>query len=250
VDHDLAILSPEKTILTYRLAGLGARVGAHLIDLLAILTVIYALAFGLSLLFARIAPDLVGAVVILTISIFPFVYFIFLEGLWNGQTLGKKAAGIRVRMADGTPITFNAALGRNLLRPADMVPGTYFVGLLAIFTNPRSQRIGDLVANTVVTYERRAAAYFQPAPHRLAPQQHPFEEAVGPLRGMTQDEYDALRRMCDRFPDFTATTQARLLEEVWRPIADRRGVPEVTGVHPIYLAEAMVMRYGRERGLL
>ena len=179
-----------------------------------------------------------------------FMYFILLEGLWNGQTLGKKALGIRVRMVDGTAITFQAALGRNLLRMADMLPPvSYFVGFAAIFTTPRAQRFGDLVSGTIVTHEKRGLPIFSPAPHRLAGE-HPYEQYVGDLRGLTLEEYRALRRFCDRYPELPTSIQQRMLDEVWRPIALRRGVPEMPGVHPLLLAEATVMKYGRMHGLL
>jgi hypothetical protein len=184
----------------------------------------------------------------MTTFLMPFLYFILLEWLWNGCTLGKKAAGLRVRMQDGTPITFAAALGRNLLRPADFLPMLYLAGVIAMFTNPRSQRIGDLVANTIVCYERRPSQQYSIAPHSVGI--HPFEEAVGNLRGMSLEEYDALRRLCDRFPELTEERQRKLLNEIWLPFALRRNVPEVAGVHPLYLAEAVVMKYGRQHGLL
>jgi hypothetical protein len=180
--------------------------------------------------------------------LWPFAYFILFEGLKNGQTLGKKAFGIRVRMADGTPVSFVAALGRNLMRPADMLPGPYFVGFLAIFTNPRSQRLGDLIAGTVVCYEKRSKALYAVAPHIVG--YHPLETQVGELRGMTSEEYYALRRFCDRFPELSMKTQNRLLEELWVPIAKKRQIPSLPNVHPIYLAEAAVMKYGRDKGLL
>jgi hypothetical protein len=178
----------------------------------------------------------------------PFAYFILFEGLLNGITPGKKLVGLRVRMADGTPITFAAALGRNLLRPADILPGTYFVGVISMFFNPKSQRIGDIVAGTIVCIEKQPQFGVTPAPHTAGV--HPFESAVGDLRGMTQEEYDALRRFCDRFPELTAATQSRLMNELWEPLAKRRNVPSIPNVHPIYLAEAVVMKYGRQHGLL
>jgi hypothetical protein len=180
--------------------------------------------------------------------VIPFAYFILLEGLWNGQTVGKKAFGIRVRLSDGTPITFLAALGRNIMRPADMLPGLYFVGFLAIFTNSKCQRLGDLIAGTVVCYEKRNAPLAVVTPHAVG--LHPLEAHVGELRGMTLEEYYALRRFCDRFPELSPPTQERLVQELWAPIAKRRSVPSLPNVHPIYLAEAVVMRYGREKGLL
>ncbi|HLK16544.1 MAG TPA: RDD family protein [Fimbriimonadaceae bacterium] len=250
MNTEILMLSPEKAVISYRLASLGSRIFAHLVDLLvdgaltlAIMYVMLALAAA-----GPVGQQLAGLAQPVSIGFF-FLYFILLEGLWNGQTPGKKAMGIRVRMSDGTPITFQAALGRNLIRPADMLPNFYFVGFAAIFTTPRAQRFGDLVSGTVVTHEKRGLPIFHPAPHRLAGE-HPYEQYVGDLRGMTLEEYRALRRFCDRYPELSTAIQSRMLNEVWRPIALRRGVPELPGVHPLLLAEATVMKYGRMNGLL
>ena len=45
MDHELVVLSPEKTILTYRLSGLGSRVLAHILDLFILAGMMYFLAF-------------------------------------------------------------------------------------------------------------------------------------------------------------------------------------------------------------
>ena len=248
MDQDLTILSPEKTILTYRLAGLGSRVGAHIIDVLLITATFIGVSLVSSIAGMVLDRYLASGLILFLAFALPFAYFIFLEGLWNGQTVGKRAFGIRVRMSDGTPITFLAALGRNIMRPADMLPGPYFVGLLAIFTNPRSQRVGDLIAGTVVCYEKRTVPKFAVAPHTVG--FHPLESHIGDLRKVTAEEYYALRRFCDRFPELTPDTQNRMIKELWQPIANKADVPSLPNVHPIYLAEAMVMKFGREKGLL
>jgi uncharacterized RDD family membrane protein YckC len=249
VQYDLAVLSPEKTIITYRLSSIGSRILAHILDLGVVAVVDYAIisfaAAGVGMFDETIAQ----VIVLFTITFSLFIYFILLEGLWNGQTLGKKAVGIRVRMSDGLPVTFAAALARNLMRPADMFPPfTYFMGLLAMFCTPKSQRFGDMIASTVVTHERRAMPYFTPAPHTAGI--HPLEHHIGELRGMTIEEYNALRRFADRFPELPAPVQNKLVREVYQPIAQRRGIQPIANVHPLYLAEAAVMKYGREHGLL
>lgn len=248
MDQDLIVLTPEKTLVSYRLAGLGSRISAHLLDLILVIALVVAITLGLQFALNPADPGLAMAIILPLGGAMPFLYFILFEGLWNGQTIGKRSNGIRVRMSDGTPITFSAAMGRNLIRPADMLPGPYLLGLLAIFTNPRSQRIGDLVANTVVCYDKRPATKATASPHMYGI--HPMESEVGSLPGMTLDEYQALKRLCDRYPELSQTTQAKLLAEVWLPIAERRKVPNVSGVHPLYLAEAVVMKYGRNQGLL
>ena len=245
MQYDLAVLSPEKTIITYRLAGVGSRVLAHLLDLLIILCVDYALAALIIAIIGEIDTFIAQAVVGFTLIAGFFLYFILFEGLWNGQTLGKKAIGVRVRMANGLPVTFGAALGRNLMRPADLL---YFTGILAMFSTPRSQRLGDLVTGTIVIHDKRALPYFTPAPHVAGI--HPLESHVGDLRGMTIEEYNALRRFADRFPELPAGIQNKLVRDVFQPIATRRGIKPVANVHSLYLAEAAVMKYGREHGLL
>jgi len=241
------ILSPEKTILSFRLAGIGARTVAHVVDIILLTVLLLVLAL-LGQWLIPIDPSLYQGIAIFGVFAIPLLYFILLEGLWNGQTLGKKMCKVRVRMIDGTPVTFAAALGRNLLRPADMLPGVYLVGLFAMFTNPRAQRIGDLVAGTIVCYEFQPEPSFAITPHSVGV--HPLEHLVGDLRGMTVDEYNALRLFADRFPQLPLPVQDNLVATVWKPIADRRSVPQAANIHAIYLAEAVVMKYGRQHGLL
>ena len=81
-------------------------------------------------------------------------YFAAFEALWGGQTPGKRAVGLRVISVTGQPITTFDALLRNLLRIVDQMPGIYAVGVLSIFFTSRNQRLGDLVAGTVVVQEQ------------------------------------------------------------------------------------------------
>ncbi len=248
MELDLDILSPEKTVLSYRLAGIGARLGAHLLDVFAILVGYVLFSLTLSYLgFLTQISILQVPLTLLAVS-WPILYFCLLEGFWNGQTLGKKAAGLRVRLADGTPVTPLAAAARNLLRPADMLPLPYFSGVVAMFLNPRLQRLGDLVAGTIVVHEPKRLPPVNLAPHRVGV--HPLEHLVGDLRKLTENEYYALRRYCDRFPELSTEVQNRLTDRLWLPIAHRLGLVLPLDIHPVYLAEATVMKFGREKGLL
>ena len=252
---EIALLSPEKTVLTYRLAGVGSRLLAHVVDAMIVVFGLYLL-FVLvgtiaSLLMPGAGADAMGPVSGLFVVLFtlgPFAYFILFEGLWNGQTIGKKLAGIRVRMADGTPITFAASTARNFLRVADFLPFVYFLGVVSMFVNPKLQRIGDLVAGTVVTHEDKVTTSFSVAPHRVGI--HPLESMVGELRNMTDAQYYVLRRYCDRFPELPVEVQTKLTDTVWLPLAKNLGVEMKPDIHLLFLAEAVVMKYGRVRGLL
>jgi uncharacterized RDD family membrane protein YckC len=78
-----------------------------------------------------------------------FAYQIGLEGYY-GQTVGKSLRGIVVVMEDGSPCTWVASVVRNLLRIVDVLPVLYLVGIVASYVDDENQRIGDMLASTVV----------------------------------------------------------------------------------------------------
>ena len=135
------------------LASLGSRLLAQLVDLLVLVGVF----FLARALFER-ASDAAGTAFSATdwmtlralgaTASVALLYFALSEAL-TGATLGKLAAGIRVAMPEGAAAGPGAALVRNLLRPVDAV-GLYLVGGIVALTNARRQRLGDLVAGTVV----------------------------------------------------------------------------------------------------
>ena len=87
-------------------------------------------------------------------TIFYWGYYVFFEMLWNGQSPGKRWVGLRVIRTDGTPITLSEALIRNLVRIVDFLPATYGVGIITMFIDKQSRRLGDLAAGTLVVQDR------------------------------------------------------------------------------------------------
>jgi uncharacterized RDD family membrane protein YckC len=79
-------------------------------------------------------------------------YYIVMEGQ-RGATLGKMALGLRVVKMDGSPITMNESVIRNLLRIVDAFFG-YLVAAIFVWNSPLKQRLGDRVANTLVIRTR------------------------------------------------------------------------------------------------
>ena len=72
--------------------------------------------------------------------------FPFLEYCFNASP-GKQLMALRVRYADGRRrLTFGAAFTRHML---DVVEIVFWLGLTAMF-NSKRQRIGDMLADTVV----------------------------------------------------------------------------------------------------
>lgn len=70
--------------------------------------------------------------------------------MWEGQTPGKKALGLRVVDETGGRAAFTKLAIRNLLRVIDFLPLLYGSGILVMLSTGRGQRIGDLAAGTLV----------------------------------------------------------------------------------------------------
>jgi uncharacterized membrane protein SpoIIM required for sporulation/uncharacterized RDD family membrane protein YckC len=150
--------TPEHVTLAWEVAGLGSRSIAALLD--------HALLFA-ALVAASQLGDALGIVLggwgsaLEVLVSFAIVqgYFIAFESLWQGQTPGKRLAGIRVVRVTGHPAGIGAVVVRNLVRTADLLlPPPYLTGMLLLLFHPRSQRLGDLAAGTLVVRERPVPA--------------------------------------------------------------------------------------------
>jgi hypothetical protein len=98
-------------------------------------------------------------------------YFALFEALNNGRTPGKQVAKIRVIHQSGRGINFVESLARNLVRYVDSLPSFYAIGIIVIFMSRRNQRLGDMVAGTLVVRDREgeSASRTFTAPTLIAP---------------------------------------------------------------------------------
>lgn len=230
--QQLGIETPEHVALHLELAGLGSRAAAALVDTLVAGFALLLLVWVVSLVGAIGSTGaLVGWVLALVVLLFYFAflaYFILLEALNGGRTLGKQLLGIRVVMETGHAITPTAAVVRGLFRLLDCPVPPILPGLVMIFLHPRNQRFGDLVAGTIVVRD-------QPIDWALAPSRAGAEEPVetGPPE-LTDDEFRLLDQFLARSGDLEPLVQARLAAELARRFQDR--VPRRTADADAFLA--------------
>ena len=139
--------TPEGIELSLRVAGPVARALAWSVDGLIRYGALWGLLIALTLLGG-------GGFGLWLIALFltEWLYPALFEVYAGGATPGKKALGLKVIHANGTPVDWPAALIRNLLRAVDFLPVLYGFGLVAMLGNRDFQRLGDLAAGTVVIY--------------------------------------------------------------------------------------------------
>ncbi|MGI8745266.1 MAG: RDD family protein [Bryobacteraceae bacterium] len=145
----LTIVTPEGIRFSLTLAGPVTRMLAWLIDGAVILTATYLI--GKLIAVVRVlSPDFMQALGILAYFAISIGYAMAFEWLWHGQTLGKRVLRLQVMDEQALPLHFGQIAIRNLLRVADCLPAFYLTGGIAVLMSGRSQRLGDMAANTVV----------------------------------------------------------------------------------------------------
>ncbi len=156
LDAQHTVLTPEFVEFEFTLAGIQSRMLAWLLDTLVTIGLSLVLLLVLSLT-AIVAGNLSLALFFVGWFLIDWGYGIALEWLWSGQTIGKRALKLRVLQESGVRIGFLHAALRNLARPLDRLPFFYLVGGTAALFSSSQQRLGDLLAGTIVVREQRRA---------------------------------------------------------------------------------------------
>ena len=191
-------------MVSYTVAGVGSRVLAGLIDVAITLAVFIGIMIAAIVTGSRSPvrtsdPSVAFGVTMLLLLQFALQwgYYVLFEALADGQTPGKRLMHLRVVREGGYSITFGASAARNLMRAIDMQPFlVYAVGMASVITTRRSQRLGDLVAGTLVV--REAATTAPTITRRSALQRAPAALATA----LTSDEFELLDRFVQRRMEF------------------------------------------------
>ena len=201
-DQHLEVETPENVVLDFEIAGMGSRLQAAIVDMLWIIlgTLVLAIVVFLTTSLG-LGSTALQVLLVLAVVLGFWAYFTFFEALREGQTPGKRAAGIRVVRDTGHPVTLAAAAVRNLLRAVDLFPPTMLVDVLLVVMHPKARRLGDLVAGTIVVRDRPVEAEI---PETAAP----AEEEIGPPE-LDDAEFRILREFMERAPSLTPELRNR-----------------------------------------
>ncbi|MGF1552002.1 MAG: RDD family protein [Paracoccaceae bacterium] len=181
------LVPPEGVPIDLALAPIGQRFAAQCVDLALTLTIAAALVLVLAVALDA-GGTLVSSVLMLAFLFVRAPYYVLAELLSGGRTAGKRWLGLRVVAVDGRALAPTAVVARNLMKEAEvfvpatallllgsvgLVQGTVTLGWIAAvltipFANRRRQRLGDLIAGTVVVAEPRARLLPELAGHAVA----------------------------------------------------------------------------------
>jgi uncharacterized RDD family membrane protein YckC len=270
----LSIETPEHVALRLPLAGVGSRFLAVFMDTLIQVVAYILLVVALVLLATNTsvsshAAPMSARAAAWTTAILIFLHFLafwgyyaLFEGLWRGQTPGKRIFKLRVIKDSGRQITLVEAMARNLLRVADALPVMYLVGIIAILCNKQRQRLGDLMAGTVVVHaedlgewgalsdaSRTITAGFFVADGAPQAVPHVAQFPAHAIARLTADDLILLDTFFARIPELDVHTKDQIAQRLLRTLCAKMQIPEPADVSPRLLLDAIAYELRNYTGM-
>jgi uncharacterized RDD family membrane protein YckC len=235
MDDRYLVETPEIVDLAYDVAGLGSRCLAAAIDTLLLLLLLGGMGLALFFLVGQLVGELAGSLVLAAWALLSFSalwgYYLAFELVWGGQTPGKRLLGLRAVREGGRPITAGASAIRNLVRLVDFLPFGYGLGALVMFADPRSRRLGDLAAGTLVVREGAAisleslTAQSTPVPVSPRAADAPPTPLLPDLQRIAAADYELAQDFLRRRDRLGPEPRARLAAQLADALRARLGLP-------------------------
>ena len=176
------VMTPEGVEVEFVLADRAQRLIAVIIDVTAQILASLALFFLILFLWGLLFDTGIDGTEFFTVALglvsffFQFFYFLTLEVLWQGKTLGKHVMGLRVIGANGQPLALSGLVVRNFMRQVELflplVAGAGLVGPSSALTSLVSlawatglsayicfdadrRRLGDWLDGTIVVQQAK-----------------------------------------------------------------------------------------------
>lgn len=262
--HDsLKFETPENVQVRFHLAGLGTRFIAWFIDQFLMWIFLFCLLILLVLVgvslegvlgdIVSIDPDemsehelgmYVIGLFMLAYGLGSFVYFSALELLMHGQTLGKRACGIRVVKLDGFSLDASSILIRNVFRVIDTVPFMWLFPLLS----QRSQRSGDMVGGTIVVNdETPEISDVRTQLSERSPLEAEFRFDAAALKRLQPTDLEAVERLLERWHSLPESQREGLTQRLIEPLVAKLRVATPPAERRVrFLEDLLAAEYRRQ----
>jgi uncharacterized RDD family membrane protein YckC len=246
------LVTPEAVPLELETGNIGSRFLAVIMDWLiqgtTLVAVLVAMGALLGATDANLGPGIALALSFLLVFTIVWGYPTVLETVWRGRTIGKAALGLRVVTVEGAPVRFRHAAIRSTLGLVDFLLTAGGAAVICVLVTPRNQRLGDLVAGTVVLRERTGLRAPVAVEFTIPPGLEAYARTLDVAR-MTADDYRAARALLMRAPSLAPAVRYDLARRIAEPVAARVQPAPPAGVAPemfLYCVAAAYQRRHRE----
>ncbi len=204
-----------------RVAGPAVRSVAWLVDFLLFVGILILWGIAVGFIARALGQEIGGGLFFLGMFFLLWFYNVFFEMSARAATPGQRTMKLKVVSVTGAPVRLPQSLIRNLLRTIDFMPVGYLCGLLCCLFTRRFQRLGDLVADTVVVYDDPRPAASSELQVNAEPQP--------PALPLSRAEQAAILQFLERAPQWSDARKIELAN-LLTPLTGREGLPGLTRV--------------------
>lgn len=242
------IVTPEAVVLDIETAGFASRLLAALLDVLIIIGGLFVVSILVALGLRGSSQSTITTVMAVVAFAALFGYPIGFETFMRGRTPGKAALRLRVVGVDGAPVTLRETTLRAMGGIVDkLLPPGGITGVLFVLGTSRHQRIGDLIAGTIVV---RDPQQYRPAPalwFSAPPGLETYADMIDPS-AITVEQYTVIRSFLTRVGTLAPHVRTALAAD----LADRLGAairfPRHQSVPPEAYLLCVIAKYQRSVG--
>jgi uncharacterized RDD family membrane protein YckC len=234
------VVTPEAVVLDLPIASAGLRVIARAIDLVISVFGAFVIVLGL-LLLDNGTVSIIGSSLLLVAILLG--YPVLMEAFWGGRTLGKAIMKLRVVRDDGAPIRLTQATARGALGLVDVWATLGFLGLVSMVVSKRSQRLGDLVAGTMVLRGSRSSVRAVLPVHFSVPPGCEELVCLMDVGAMTPADYELVRSFLIRWHEFNPAQRPLVAATVAAPLWQRFRQPLPGWLGPDYYLACLGAAY-------
>jgi uncharacterized RDD family membrane protein YckC len=242
------IVTPEAVLLEFDTAGVGSRVVAELIDLsvqlFGLLVIVMVLGFAAGVL----GEDIGGVVLAVSLLLLTFLalvgYPVAMETLWNGKTLGKASMGLRVVTREGAPERFRHAAIRAIIGIVEIYVLLGIPAIISIIVSRRDQRLGDLVAGTLVLRQRPGRQAAPPIQFAVPWNWESYVQGLD-VSALDAEQYGVVRAVLLRAGELTPAARWQVTAELATAVAGHMRIPVPVEVAPEMFLTCVATAYQR-----
>jgi uncharacterized RDD family membrane protein YckC len=250
-DGTSGVVTPEAVRLEFAEADVGSRTVAILADFTILGFAAWLLNVSIGFLVGRAGgigvPSWVASTALLLINfVLIFGYPLLFETLAHGKTPGKLLLGLRVVTVEGGPVRFRHAAIRAAFWLVDFFLTLGLAAVMATLLSRRHQRLGDMVAGTLVLRERTATGPPEAAVFTVPAGAEEYAATIDPA-GVTADDYDTVRRFLLRAPALKPDARDRIGGRIAGGLAPKVRHEIPNGVSPTVFLTCLAAQYQQRR---
>lgn len=231
--HTIDLKTAQNVVIQYDLATVADRMLAFLLDIV-IVFVVYYLGIIIFSFLIKFSFENLGILLGLLPICLVMLYHFFSEVMAGGQSLGKRAMGIKVVRLDGEEPSLSDYLLRAVFLIIDVLFSIGFIAVLLISATKKHQRLGDLTANTTVIRVKSMSA-FQLQRIMSIGTTEDYEPQYAGVRIFTEQDMLLVKQTLNRFRLYKNDAHRKALDELSARIADQLQLPKTPRDHVQFL---------------